>query len=170
MQKLSVDINTLMQSTSPRVQQEPKPIIFAGMAKENKPQIMMAKSGINSRRDRTSQRSNIKNEKLYDEIVKQFDIYEFLDVKGSEVKSPQTGMNKIVKSGISNGEYPFSEQLEFDLDEQDIEQFKLKDDSSLDDNWEPTSIDPQTKQEKRKLDAKFQVSTTELPKASDELP
>ena len=88
MQKLSVDINTLMLCTSPRVQQEPKPIIFAGMAKENKPQIMMAKSGINSRRDRTSQRSNIKNEKLYDEIVKQFDIYEFLDVKGSEVKSP----------------------------------------------------------------------------------
>lgn len=115
------------------------------MAKENKPQIMIAKSGINSRRDRTSQRSNIKNEKLYDEIVKQFEIYEFLDVNESAVKSPQTGMNKVTKGGNSNGEYPFSEQLEFDLDEQDIEQFKLKENSQLDDNWEPTSIDPQNK-------------------------
>ena len=88
MQKLSLDINNLIKNTSPRVQQEPKPIIFAGMAKENKPQIMIAKSGINSRRDRISQRSNIKNEKLYDEIVKQFDIYEFLDVNESAVKSP----------------------------------------------------------------------------------
>jgi hypothetical protein len=78
----------LIKNTSPRVQQEPKPIIFAGMAKENKPQIMIAKSGINSRRDRTSQRSNIKNEKLYDEIVKQLDIYEFLDVNERAVKSP----------------------------------------------------------------------------------
>jgi hypothetical protein len=88
MQKLSLDINSLIKNTSPRVQQEPKPIIFAGMAKENKPQIMIAKSGINSRRDRTSQRSNIKNEKLYDEIVKQLDIYEFLDVNERAVKSP----------------------------------------------------------------------------------
>ena len=88
MQKLSLDINNLIKNTSPRVQQEPKPIIFAGMAKENKPQIMTTKSGINSKRDRTSQRSNIKNEKLYDEIVKQFDIYEFLDVDESAVKPP----------------------------------------------------------------------------------
>lgn len=146
MHKLSLDINSLIQNTSPRVQQEPKPIIFAGMAKENKPQIKTTKAGYNSRRDRTSQRSNIKNEKLYDEIVKQFDIYEFLDVNESAVKSPQTGVNKGTKGGNSNGDYPFSEQLEFDLDEQDIEQFKLKDDSSLDDNWEPTSIDPQNKQ------------------------
>lgn len=49
---------------------------------------MTTKPGINSRRDRISQRSNIKNEKLYDEIVKQFDIYEFLDVDESAVKPP----------------------------------------------------------------------------------
>jgi hypothetical protein len=58
------------------------------MAKENKPQVMTTKAGFNSRRDRTSQRSMIKNEKLYDEIVKQFDIYEFLDVNERAVKSP----------------------------------------------------------------------------------
>jgi len=42
----------------------------------------------NGRRDKKSQRSN-KNDKIYDEIAKQFDIYEFLDVNDlAAAKSP----------------------------------------------------------------------------------
>jgi hypothetical protein len=56
--------------------------------------------------------------------------------------------------GNSNEEFPFSEQLEFDLDEQDIEQFKVKD-SYLEEGWTKGKKDPQNKQERKKLDNKF---------------
>jgi hypothetical protein len=46
------------------------------MAKETKP--MISKRGF-GRKDKPSHTSN-KNDKIYDEIAKQFDIYEFLDV------------------------------------------------------------------------------------------
>jgi hypothetical protein len=58
--------------------------------------------------------------------------------------------------------------LEFDLDEQDIEQFKLKD-SFQEAGWETAGKDPQNKQERRKLDTIIQISTTELPKAGDDI-
>ena len=60
---------------------------------------------------------------------------------------------------------PFSEQLEFDLDEKDIEQFRLRE-STFDEGW---GNDPQDKQEnKRRLDGKILISTTELPKLPEE--
>ena len=119
MHKHSLDQKSSVEN-SPR-QLENKPIVFAGMAKDNKPQI--SKRGFNSRRDLVSKRSSTnKNEQIYDEIVKQFDIYEFLDINEKAAgKGPQDMPNNKTDNGYSKDDSPFSEQLEFDLDEQDIE-------------------------------------------------
>ncbi len=54
---------------------------------------MISKRGF-GRKDKPSHTSN-KNDKIYDEIAKQFDIYEFLDVNDlAGANSPQADINK----------------------------------------------------------------------------